>query len=387
MRNLISAGSRPNDDVGDLPVRSHAESNQKLKAAFERFLIARGLSKPTLRAYMDTVTRYVGSLGSLSAVDVERSDIRKFQSGLLAKGVCDNSIRLHTAALRAFYRFIRLTNLTIHDPMLLHSYRKVPRRIPRVLSIRDVERLIAAASSPIEAAVAETLYATGVRVSELVKIRLQDVDFANRVIRVNKGKGGKDRIVLFGRVAAKALETYLDGRETGFLLEAPAHTSSLWVSVRQRTGVVPFNPAIKDAVAWYFRLYRGGRQLYVRLGRVSEISERAARAKLQLLREVEQKAGFNPLPARPYGTRAIRGILSRLAHRARLGRVHPHSLRRAFATHLLEGGADLRVIQELLGHENLTTTMLYTSFSIKDLKAIHTRCHPHAKETADVQEN
>jgi site-specific recombinase XerD len=349
-------------------VQSHAESNRELAEAFERYLISRGFSPPTLRAYMDSVNRYVEMLGSVSVVDAERREIREFQTALLNRGLSANSLRLHTIALRGFHKFIRLSGLTKHDPTLLLSSRKLPGRIPRFLTVKEVDKLLAACETPLERAVVEVMYSTGVRISELVSIRIEDMTFSSPgVIRIIRGKGNKDRIVLFGSKADAAIKAYLGDRRTGFLFEAPARIGELL----KRKG---------NERSWHGRYYTNGIQRGVRLGRVADMSEAEARQELD--RFLSQTPGFTPHPARKYESRSIRLLLTRLAHRAKIPGVHPHCLRRAFATHLLEGGADLRVVQELLGHVNLTTTTLYTRFSNADLKKIHTRCHPHGDEHA-----
>jgi len=313
-------------------------------------------------------------------VDATRREIREFQASLLKRGLSSNSLRLHTIALRGFHKFISLSGLTKHDPTLLLSPRKLPGRIPRFLTVKEVDKLLAACETPVERAVVEVMYSTGVRVSELVRLRIEDITFSSPgVIRVIRGKGNKDRIVLFGSKADTAIRAYLGDRKTGFLFEAPAGTGQFF----------------KHRRSWYARLYDGGEQRQVRLGLARAhqdprwlgrkkshpdlyrcISESEARAKFERL--TTNTPGFCSHPARPYDRRSIRLLLQRLAHRAKVADVHPHSLRRAFATHLLEGGADLRVVQELLGHVNLTTTMLYTRFSNANLKKIHTRYHPHA---------
>jgi len=285
-------------------LRSFSESNKAIAEAFGQYMLARGMSAPTRRAYGDSVSRLIALLGSRSVLDATRTDIRKLQTLLLAKGLHPNSIRLHTAALRTFFKFLRVSEVrTGPDPMVRVESRKVPKRIPRVLTVEEIERLIAARRTPLQRALIETLYATGVRVSELVKIQLEDIDFANRTIRVNKGKGGKDRIVLFGSKAVAALSEYLGDRKHGFLF--------------------------------------------------------------------------------PLSTFHVRRIVRQLALRAGVQGAHPHAFRRAFASHLLAGGADLRTVQELLGHESITTTQIYTTLTNADVKAIHDRCHPHAEVSKD----
>ncbi len=351
------------------PVRSYAKSNQQLLGAFETYLISLNRSPKTRRSYLDSVGRFIEVLGSKDVIEADRNDIRALQSQLLAKGVTANSIRLHIGGIRAFSKFLRLAGLAIHDPTLLLSHRKLPSRVPRVLTVAEVERLIAASETPLERAVIEVLYATGVRISELIALRVEDITWSEPgVIRVHRGKGDKDRIVLFGKEPAAAMREYLDGRETGFLFEAPA-----------RLGCVTSN-----RYSWVGWFYVDGVQQQITLGRIDTMS--ASEVRQMLTDTLAKMPGFHPHPARPYNARSIRLLLSRLAFRARVAGVHPHAFRRAFATHMLEGGGDLRAIQDLLGHVNVTTTMIYTNLSASNLKSVHERCHPHANGDEDGEE-
>jgi site-specific recombinase XerD len=341
--------------------RSYATSNLELSSAFSRYVSTRGFSVQTVKTYTDTVGRFIEVLGSTSAVGAGRPEIRKFLGDLLGRGASANTVRKHTCALRSFFKFLQLTRLTKHDPTAMLSQRKIPRRLPRVLTIDEVDRLIAAAKTPVEAAVAEFLYATGVRVSELVAVRLENIDFATGVARVRKGKGNKDRIVLFGRKADAALRRMIERQppEAGFLFEA-----------RQQTGFLTLTRGV-----WHGCAYVDAVQRQIRIGPVSEFRTRAD-ARRAFDRILAVTSGYKPKPARPYNARSIRLMIARMGVRAGIGRVYPHSLRRACATHLLEAGADLRVIQDLLGHERITTTCLYTSLSALNLKEIHKKCHP-----------
>jgi integrase/recombinase XerD len=370
------------DNATNAPIPSFTRGNRDLAEAFERYLISRGFSPPTRRAYLDSVNRYVEMLHSMSVVEAGRREIREFQGSLLQRGLSSNSLRLHTIALRSFNKFLRLSGLTKHDPTLLLSPRKLPGRIPRFLTLEEVETLIAACETPLEKAIAEVMYSTGVRISELVSIRVDDITFSSPgVIRIVAGKGNKDRIVLFGSKADNAIRAYLGDRRTGFLFEAPARTGE-FIEPLLRDGASHRRP---NRHTWSARYYANGVQRLLRLGKVRDMSEAEARQKLD--RVLAETPGFTPHPTRQYNKRSIRLLLERLAHRAKVPGVHPHCLRRAFATHLLEGGADLRVVQELLGHVNLTTTMLYTRFSNADLKKIHTRCHPRANGDEHAEEN
>lgn len=294
--------------TGDLE-RSYAQSNRELLEAFSTYLISLNRSTATRRAYLDAVERLIEILGPKDAADLDRSDIRQLQTQLIAKGISESSIHLHVGGIRAVAKFLRLAGVTKHDPTLLLAQRKLPTRVPRVLTVKEIERLIAAAQTPLEKAVIEVLYATGVRVSEFVRLRVEDITFSDPgVIRVNRGKGDKDYVVLFGQNAAAAIEAYLNGRKAGFLFEAEGH---------------------------------------------------------------------------PYNARSIREILARVAFRANITGVHPHAFRRALASHMLEDGADLRAIQDLLGHQNITSTMYYTHLTARNLKAVYDRCHAHAKGDED----
>jgi integrase/recombinase XerD len=171
----MSAGLRGEVNFSRPLARSYAKTNRELVAAFERYLVSRGRSSTTIRAYRAPSLDLVDFMGARSLAEVDRSTLRQFLMRLQAKGVCANTIRLRTCALRAFFRFIRLTGLTDGDPTLLLAHRKLPERKPRVLTIEEVERLIGAARGPFERAVIEVLYGAGVRVSEFVKLRLEDI--------------------------------------------------------------------------------------------------------------------------------------------------------------------------------------------------------------------
>jgi site-specific recombinase XerD len=364
----MSTGLRGAANASVPLARSYAKTNRELVAAFERYLVSRGRSPRGIRAYREPALALVDFLGARSIAEVDRGTLRQFLMKLQAKGVCANTIRLRTCALRAFFRFIRLTGLTDSDPTLQLAHRKLPERKPRVLTIEEVERIIGAARSPFERAVIEVLYGAGVRVSELVNLRLEDVrwDDVSQIhsITVHEGKGGKDRIVLFGSKAASAIRAYQQAfpSKAGFLFEVHPTNGSL---CRQR-----------PSRAWSVRFSIDGarRSLSIK----TDSREEAQR---EFERVAPKIPGYRVLPARPYSSRAIHLAVRRVAERAKLGKIYPHALRRAFASHMLARGGDLRAIQELLGHENLHTTMLYTSLTAADLKAVHRRAHPHEQQS------
>jgi site-specific recombinase XerD len=224
-------------------------------------------------------------------------DIREFLAARSDYGVSRVTIQNAVWNLRTFFDF--LGGLIQRNPARGVSAGKAPKRLPRVLTVEEVARLIVAARSHRDRAIIELFYATGCRVSELRSLRVEDLDLAAQSVLVRRGKGDKDRLVLYGRKAAEALETHLGSRRSGPI----------------------------------FKLCRT----------------------------------------------ALWGIVRLAARRADLDGVHPHTLRHCFATHLLEHGADLRCIQELLGHASLVTTQKYTHLQISSLLRTHERCHPRKK--------
>jgi site-specific recombinase XerD len=354
------------NDLRAIPVRSYVRTNRELATAFDRYLLARGFASSTRKSYGTCVHGFVDFLRGISVAEADRSVIREFLGRLCSRGLDEKTIRRQTASLRCFFRFLQLSGQTRRDPTLMLAHRRLPLRKPRVLTIAEVEALIAAGKSPLETAIAEFLYSTGVRVAELVAMRVEDVDFATGVARVKNGKGGKDRIVLFGSKAAAAIRKmlvfrFLDNRpKSGFLFEAPLRCGRIFKRKRY----------------WYGAFHNKSKWLHetVTLGRIADLPTLT-----KARREFDRILTDTGLSAHPYTTTHIRRLISRMGIRAGIGRVYPHSLRRAFATHMLEHGADLRVIQDLLGHERVTTTAIYTSLSAGKLKEIHTRCHPTAE--------
>jgi site-specific recombinase XerD len=356
-------------------VRSYAEANRKLVSGFGRYLITRGLSPRTAQAYNETLRGFCEFLGSASIIEADRPVLRDFLAQFVSRGLSAASTHRHTGGLRAFYKFVRLVGETKYDPTSLLSRRKLPYRIPIVLSVEECERLIDAARDPLERAVADVLYSTAVRVSELINLRLDDIVWATdesqpNSIRIHGGKGNKDRIVQFGSKAAEAIRAYQKFRpsKAGFLFEAPA-----------RMGYINFEHG-----SWVGRFYVDKVQRFITIfpkqNRTASVLEPTrAQAELEFARLTSKIRGFESVPARQYTARAIRLVVKAMGHRAGLARVHPHALRRAFATHLLQHGAGLRDVQELLGHKDIGATVIYTHLTIDDLRAAYGKAHPHAE--------
>jgi site-specific recombinase XerD len=310
--------------------------------AFIRSLEARDTSPETRRSYEATVTAYLAWLEAHGADrrSPTRTELRAYLAEI-SQGHARSSVAQRMAALRSFHRYAAREEIARGDPWVAVASPRLPRRLPRVLEVEQVERLIAVLDEDIagggagqrvaardpelalalalrDRALVETAYAAGLRISELAAADLRAVDLRRGEIRV-LGKGRKERIGLLGRPAREAIRAYLDeGRP----------------ELARRAGTD------EDETTAVFLNHRGT----------------------------------------PLGVRGLRFRLDRLCRLAGLPvGVSPHTLRHSFATHLLDGGADLRVVQELLGHESLATTQVYTHVSPARLRDAYRDAHPRAR--------
>ncbi|MFQ6121931.1 MAG: tyrosine recombinase XerC [Dehalococcoidales bacterium] len=282
----------------------------------------RNASPYTVRNYTNDLLDFFDFLraqGISSLKQVDRHILRGYLSRLVEQGFVKTSIARKLSAIRSFYRYLLREEVVSVSPAATASSPKLDRRLPSFLTVEETVRLLEAPdlSKPEgqrDRALLELLYASGLRVSELVNLNLEQVNLDTNEIRV-WGKGSKERVVLIGEPAAQALSAYLSQGRPKLL-------------------------GGKRNNALFLNRY-GGR-----------------------------------LPAR-----RIQKILEKYANLANIDkRVHPHLLRHTFATHLLDGGADLRVVQELLGHAQLTSTQVYTHVSKSQAKKIYLSAHPMAKK-------
>jgi integrase/recombinase XerC len=306
----------------------------RLLEDYERHLrLERGLSEHTVRAYVGDVVSLLGFLHREHGADDDRPALAGLDVAVLrawlgdqhAGGASRTTLARRSAAARTFTAWARRQGALEIDPGARLVSPRTHRTLPAVLRPDEAGEVLQASSAGAaeldpeglrDHAALELLYATGVRVSELCGLDIDDVDFARRVVRVF-GKGGKERVVPFGVPAERALRLWLDtGRPAIAAAAAKADPAALFLGVR------------------------GGR-----------LDPRAVR-------------------------RVVHGAVSSVPGAADMG---PHGLRHTAATHLLEGGADLRSVQELLGHATLATTQLYTHVTVERLKAIHDRAHPRAR--------
>jgi len=304
---------------------------------FLRHLRERNASAHTIKAYtgdLDNFAAYIGPrMGSRAWKTIDHIAIRGFLSHLYDKGLSKTSVARALAAVRSLYRWLAQEGVVEQNPAKLVSTPRLPKKLPRVPTIEEMNSVLdgkmpEVASFPErDRLMFELLYGCGIRNSELVGINLDDISLSNEAILI-RGKGKKERYVPFGGSALAALAVYLPWRQ------------QLLATLRNTPKNIPAKSTPVKGMPALLVNQRGGRLTTRSVGR---IVKRIAVAK-----------GLSP-------------------------EVHPHTLRHAFGTHMLEEGADLRAIQELLGHERLATTQRYTQLSVKHMMDVYDQTHPRAK--------
>ncbi len=293
-----------------------------MKDHIDKFLkyleIERAASSHTLRAYRKDLEEF-SKFVNIKPEDVELADVRGFIAEQIKSGLNKTSVSRRLASIRSFFKFLYREGYKRTNPAKLVSKPKLPKLLPRFLSVDDAFALV---ESPAgtgflparDRAILELLYSSGLRVSEISSLNIDDINTKEGFLKV-KGKGRKERMVPVGSKAIDAIKSYM--------VERIALKSKDRFLFLNRTG-----KGLSD---------RGVRRLVVKYARMTGIS----------------------------------------------GKIGPHALRHTFATHLLQGGADLRVIQELLGHSSLSTTQKYTHLDVTHLIDVYDKAHPFAKEKDD----
>ena len=312
-----------------------------LKAFLKYLALNRNLSPHTVRAYESDLTQFVAHVAAdrgvkrseLEPAALDRTAVRGFLGEIHAAGQSRGTAARKLAAVRTFLRYLRREELIEHDPGALVGTPKREVRMPAHLSEKEMAQLLEAPdlSGPLgrrDQAVLELFYASGLRLSELAGLDLADLNLSGKMVRV-LGKGGKERLVPFNGTTAAAIRTYLKDREQ--LVQQPSARRG-HDTARRGSGRRHRDPLFVN--------YRGGRL--------------TTRSIDRLVRRHVGAAG------------------------SRTG-ISPHALRHSFATHLLQRGADLRAIQELLGHARLSTTQRYTHVNVAQLLDVYRRSHPRAK--------
>lgn len=293
-----------------------------LKDFIHFLLVEKGLSENTMISYERDLKRYLSHLKTVQAIkgidEVQRTHILQFIGELKNEGKSSKTIARHIASIRSFHQFLLRDKAVSHDPTVHIETPKLERNLPKVLSMEEVETLLETPKGSghfglRDKAMLEILYATGIRVSELIGLNLDDLHLNMGFLRCI-GKGNKERIIPVGRTATEALERYLEAGRPKF----------------------PRQKSREDAL---FLNHQGNR----------------------LTRQ-----GFWK-------------ILKKLAFDANIEKdLTPHTLRHSFATHLLENGADLRAVQEMLGHSDISTTQIYTHVTKVRLRDVYSKFHPRA---------
>ena len=281
-------------------------------------LVEKGLAAQTIAAYSRDLVRYIHYLKKNRIDKIQDADtaiILRYLIHLRSRGLGRTSRARHLVTIRGFYRFL------VQEKYIATNHAKVvdlPKRqitLPDVLTVDEVRNLLEVPKPTTlaghrDAAMLELLYAAGLRVSELINLKLLDVNLEACFLRV-MGKGSKERVVPFGSYAKLRLDSYLEFARPGLL---------------------------KERISAYLFVARAGKPM-------------TRQGFWKLLRRYAQKSGL-------------------------IKHITPHTLRHSFATHLLEGGADLRTVQVMLGHVDISTTQIYTHVAQKHLKEIHTKYHP-----------
>ncbi len=296
---------------------------------FNDYLVGeRNASQHTITAYLSDLAQFEDFLRREAPAaaeqlgTVDRHLVRHFLADVGARGCSRNTLSRKLATLRTFFRFLCREGIVSTNPARYVSSTRRRRKLPDFVGVEEAESLMALPSRDSDPgkrdlAILEVLYGSGLRLRELTGLNLMDVDFYAAALTV-RGKGKKERIVPLGRMAARALDAYLPGREA----------------------LIARKPGRKG---------RGGGPLFI------------------------NRSGGR------LGPRTVQKIVKKYLSRIAEARgTHPHVLRHTFATHLLDRGADLRAVQELLGHSSLSSTQVYTHVSVDRLKKAYSRGHPRA---------
>ena len=302
--------------------RRSATIVEKSIARFVRALQERNASAHTIKAYSADLAQFAAYVGAQDWRDINHVLLRSYLSSLYQRGLSKTSVARALAVLRSLYHWLAQEGVIEQNPAALVATPKLAKKLPRVPTVEELNtaldsRMPESSTFPErDQVILELLYGCGIRNSELIGINFDDIRWSNEVILV-RGKGRKERYVPFGDSAAAALRAYLPLRHETLAQSSRASEKALVVNLR------------------------GSRLTTRSVGRI--------------VKHIAVASGLSP-------------------------EVHPHTLRHAFGTHMLEEGADLRAIQEMLGHERLSTTQRYTQLNIRQVMEVYDRTHPHANK-------
>lgn len=278
-------------------------SMQNLAEYLEYLEIEKGLSENTLEAYRRDLNDFLEYF-KCDVTEIQRSHLNSYILKLREQKYSPTSVARKIASLRGFFKWLCANEICSSDPTLTLEQPKLPQKLPKVMSIEEIETILKANLTPEQKVIVELLYGCGLRVSELVNLNLNDINISAKYLECT-GKGSKERIVPLGKKAIKALKDFLPERE--YIINKFRLTSK----------------------------------------------------KLLLTQH-----------GRPITRQDVYNFIKTQGEKIHK-HISPHTLRHSFATHLLENGADLRIVQELLGHSDVSTTQLYTHISKKRLKEVY----------------
>jgi integrase/recombinase XerD len=301
---------------------SNGQMEDQLQDFIHFLIVEKGLAKNTIVSYERDLKSYIKYFSNVEQLksfnEVERIHIIHFLGHLKEQGKSSRTLARHVASIRAFHQFLLRERVSDHDPSVHIETPKLERTLPKVLNLEEVETLL---DSPNlkdhygirDKAMLELLYATGIRVSELIGLQTGDVHLTMGFVRCI-GKGNKERIIPIGKTALSALENYVNNGRSHFISKKN-HDNALFLN-------------------------HHGKQL-------------TRQGFWKILKKLAQGAGIEK-------------------------ELTPHTLRHSFATHLLENGADIRAVQEMLGHSDISTTQIYTHVTKTRLKDVYSKFHPRA---------
>ena len=274
---------------------------QFLSEYLESIEIEKGLSENTIEAYGRDIESFIEFIENKEPDEISRADLYDFIKNLRSKNFAPSSVTRKIASIKGWFRWLKINEKIKNDPSIALESPKIPQKLPKVMSIQEINKIFSSKLNTTEQVIFELLYGCGLRVSELTNLEVKNIDLSAKILRCF-GKGSKERIVPLGEKAKIAIQNYVELR-TLF----PNSDSRIFL-----------------------------------------INSKGQRISRQKVYELSQKVGK---------------IIDK--------HISPHVFRHSFATHLLENGADLRVVQELLGHSSVSTTQLYTHVSKKRLKDVY----------------
>jgi|HubBroStandDraft_6_1064221.scaffolds.fasta_scaffold46872_5 site-specific recombinase XerD len=348
--------------------RREAESTKRLNLEmsrrFGRWLMAQKYAASTQERYCRIARNLCRYIGNQRLASVTPMDIGDYLTETLPDRWADSYISDQLGALRCFFDFLYLGGVVDSVAPRFLKARARPKALPRALTQAQIRKLIRTATHPRDRALVELLYATGCRIGEIRVLRVEEIDFRGYKFRVRAKR--RERVVYFGSVAAKALRRYLEGRNTGYLFQD---------KIKPQKGYITY---YKKAWIGNWKDYRPGPRRGAKhskwLGNPRVLSRADAQRRFKKFLKgidlVRQKQD------RPMNRSTLSGVVREIGRRAGVGKIGPHAIRHSFATHLLERGADIRAIQELLGHVYLTSTQVYTRISNIAVRATFRRFHP-----------